>query len=116
MAYQLVLPSQANDGAYQRAPMVGPLALPAAAPAAVRSRLGLGCGCAEGLGMFDGGFNVSSWGWQEWGVIALGAYALVSMVFTTGRGVSRVRAIPGARRKRERDRLHKRLKELKLTK
>lgn len=102
MSYRLVLPDQANSAAYQRAPMLPDV-----------SRRGLGCGCAGGgLGLFESGMDLSSWGWKEIGLVLLGVYAVGSMVFTTGRGVSRVRAIPQARKQRERARLQKRLKEL----
>jgi hypothetical protein len=71
----------------------------------MRGFSGLGCadcggGCKKGLGLFDGGMDVSTWGWPEAVAIGLGAYVLGSTVFTTGRAVSRVRAIPGERRKR----------------
>ncbi len=74
---------------------------------------GLGCGCKGkcgkgcGLGFFDGGMDVSTWGPLEWGAVALGGYMVLSTVFTTGRAVRRVRALPddvraGVRRGRRR--------------
>ncbi len=63
---------------------------------------GLGCGCAGGCaggcgvsgltmdgtglfgtGLFTGGLDFTTWGAWEYGVAALGAYMLYSMVFTT---------------------------------
>lgn len=43
---------------------------------------GCGCGCSggcnKGLGYFDSGFDISGWGWMEWGTVAIAAYMLVS--------------------------------------
>lgn len=81
-------------------------------------RRGLGCGCTKpcngcGLGFFDGGMDVSTWGPMEWGAVALVGYMVASTVFTTGRAVSRVRALPKERRHRKAARL--RLKAMELT-
>ena len=75
--------------------------------------MGLGCascggGC--GMGLFDGG--PSAWGGLEWGMLAVGAYMVASTVFTTGRAVRRVRAIPGERRRRKAAALRARANEL----
>ena len=65
---------------------------------------GLGCPdcggtCNKGLGLFDSGLDFNGWGFGEWAVLIIGGYALVSMLFTTSRGVSAVRRLPGERRK-----------------
>jgi hypothetical protein len=59
---------------------------------------GLGCGC-KGLGLFDSGIDYTTWGGAEWAIVVIGGYMLLSTFFTTSRAVSRVRAIPGERRK-----------------
>jgi len=53
----------------------------------------LKCGCGEnlGLGLFDSGMDFTGWGWQEWLVVGLGGYVLVSMFFTTKRAARQVR-------------------------
>ena len=55
---------------------------------------GLGCGSCGGkcggMGLFDGGFNPSSWTWQEYFVLALGGYVLTSMFFTTRRAARQI--------------------------
>lgn len=58
-----------------------------------------GCPCSAGLGLFETGLDLSGWGWPEYVIVGLGAYVVASTVFTTGRAVSRVRAIPGERRR-----------------
>ena len=61
---------------------------------------GMGCGCGKcGMGLFDSGFNPSGWGWPEMAIVGLGAYMVLSTVFTTGRAARRIAAIPGERRK-----------------
>lgn len=52
-----------------------------------------GCGCGgscgmglhRGMGLFDTPFDLSTWGFQEWGIAALAGYALFSMIFTSSR-------------------------------
>jgi hypothetical protein len=76
---------------------------------------GLGCACdwgGKGLGLFDTGMDFSGWGPVEWGVVALGGYMVLSTVFTTGRAVSKVRALPGERRKKKAAALRARATEL----
>lgn len=73
---------------------------------------GLGCACNKGMGLFDGGMDVSTWGPMEWAAVVVGGYALASTVFATGRGVRAVRAIPGNRRKRKAASLRARANEL----
>lgn len=91
MSYRLV--DQATSAGYQRAPML---------PEVSR---GLGCSCSSaGLGVFAGGVDWNSWGWQEWGLILAGAYVLGSVVFTT-----RAKVASGRRYKR---RISKRLEDL----
>jgi hypothetical protein len=68
---------------------------------------GLGCarraglsGCdTPGLGLFDS-TDPTTWGWQEWAIVVGAGYMLISTVFTTSRVTSRVRALPGERRKK----------------
>jgi hypothetical protein len=58
------------------------------------------CGCdAPGLGVFDS-MDPTTWGWQEWAIVVGAGYMLISTVFTTSRVTSRVRALPGERRKK----------------
>jgi hypothetical protein len=59
----------------------------------------MACGCA-GLGLFDSGMDYTQWGWQEWGIVILGGYMVVSTLFTTKRAAKAVYSIPGERRKR----------------
>lgn len=61
-------------------------------------RCGGMCGSCGGLGLFDGGMDLSTWGWPEWGIVVLGGYVLASTVFATGRGVRAVAAMPKRRR------------------
>jgi len=82
-------------------------ALPAVVSAAGLSGLGcgcvgMGCGCAGlqgltmdgtglfGTGIFSGGMDFSTWGAWEFGVAALGAYVLYSMLFTARHGAQAV--------------------------
>ncbi len=65
---------------------------------------GMGCACSEkraGMGLFDSGLDISGWSWPEYALAGVGAYMVMSTVFTTRRAVGRVRAIPGDRRKRK---------------
>ncbi len=57
---------------------------------------GCACGgkCGKGLGIFEGGMNVSTWGPVEWTAVGVGAYMVLSTIFTTQRAVRRVRALP----------------------
>lgn len=66
------------------------------------SVVGLGCApggachcggkCKQhGMGIFNSGTDISGWGWQEWGVVGIGAFAVWSMFSTTSRGVSTVK-------------------------
>ena len=55
------------------------------------------------MGLFDSGFDPSGWGWQEFGIVGLGAYMLLSTISTTKRAARRVKsaasgAYKGARR------------------
>jgi hypothetical protein len=62
---------------------------------------GIGCGCAgvgdftmDGTGLFGTGLfagDISTWGIGEWVVIILGGYMIFSTLFTTSRGVKRVK-------------------------
>ena len=54
---------------------------------------GLGCSCSSGLGLFDSGMDFSAWGIPEWSIVAVGAYALLSLVGDTKRGARRVKAV-----------------------
>lgn len=78
---------------------------------------GLGCAClsgVNGLGLFDTGLDLSGWGPMEWAVIGLGAFALYSMVSTTGRGVRGARKAVRSRstRRRRREQLRRQLEEV----
>jgi hypothetical protein len=85
---------------------------------AYRPNPALGMGCADcggkckGLGLFDSGADFTQWGAGEWAIAIVGGYMLVSTVFTTGRAVKSVRAIPGERRKRRAARLRAQANEL----
>jgi hypothetical protein len=64
-----------------------------------------GCGCdggctKKGLGLFDSGFDPSTFGWPEWLVVGLGGYVATSLFFGTGRAISRARVGVRAGRKR----------------
>jgi hypothetical protein len=50
----------------------------------------------SGLGLFDS-MDFTSWGLPEWGIVAVGAYLVLSLAGDTRRGVTRVRKF---RRKR----------------
>ena len=53
-----------------------------------------GCGgacCSKGLGFFDTGWDLSGWGWMEWGTVFVGAYILLSVFSTSKRATRRVR-------------------------
>ena len=68
---------------------------------------GCGCGgkcggCGDGLGLFDSGMDLASWGIKEWAVAGVGIFALFSMFSTTRRGVSAVSG--GVQRRRARRR------------
>ncbi len=71
------------------------------------SEKGLGCACSGkcgrgcGLGIFDNGFDPSSFGPLEWAAVAGAGYMLVSTFFTTKRAVGAARAYPAQRRKRK---------------
>jgi hypothetical protein len=74
-----------------------------------------GCGCGgqcTGMGFFDSGLDPSGWGVMEWGAVVIGSYVILSTVFTTRRAVSRVRALPGERRKRRAAEYRRRAAEL----
>lgn len=67
--------------------------------------MGLGCGCGcggkcgQGLGQaatfpnlytpFEGGLNLSTWGWEEYGIAALLGYGLISAIMDVGSGAKR---------------------------
>jgi len=78
--------------------------------------LGCGCGCGgqcSGMGLFDTGFtDVASWGIGEWAAIAIGAYVLSSVLFTTKRAAGAIARAPGERRKRKAAKYRKMAKEL----
>lgn len=61
--------------------------------------LGCGCGCGGGAGcsqgmgqLFSSGLDLSGWGVGEWAIVAVGAYALYSIFFTSKQAVSSVSA------------------------
>ena len=53
-----------------------------------------------GTGLFTGGMDLSTWGAGEVAVLALGAFALYSMMSTTRRGAQRAGATARRIRKR----------------
>lgn len=62
------------------------------------------CGCGgtcqgTGLGLFDSGFDFTTWGIPEWSVVGLGVYVLFSAFGDTRRGVQRVGRVGKAVRK-----------------
>lgn len=80
------------------------------APAEEMGMGGVGCGCggtcggcgghAHGMGqLFASGFDISGWGIGEWSIVALGAYALISVVFTTKSAASSVSSGMSKRRR-----------------
>jgi hypothetical protein len=64
------------------------------------------------MGLFDSGMDFSQWSWQEWAIVVVGGYMVMSTVFTTSQGVSKVRRIPGERRKKRAAALRKEAAEL----
>jgi len=81
------------------------------------SRVGLGCpglccGSGCGVGLFDSGFDVSTWGWQEWLTVAGGLYLAFSVLFTTKRAAGAVARMPSERRKRRAASLRRQASEL----
>jgi hypothetical protein len=77
--------------------------------------MGLGCaggcngtcaGCAghaHGMGqLFSSGLDLSGWGYGEWGIVALGAFALYSVFFTSKAAVSTVSKASRSRASRAR--------------
>ena len=56
-------------------------------------QVGLGCagvcGCS-GMGLFDSGFDPSTWGWPEWLTVAGGLYAAFAVFSTTKRAARSV--------------------------
>ena len=69
------------------------------------------CSCS-GMGFFDSGAEISGWGILEWATAGLGAYMLLSTIFTTKRAVSSVRSMPAQRRKRKAAAYRKKAAEL----
>jgi len=67
--------------------------------------------CSGGLGLFES-MDFSTWSWPEWAIVGLGVWAVGSMLFTGSRGVARVRAIPGERRRRRAAEYRRRAAEL----
>src|SRR5271170_1974021 len=79
-------------------------------------RLGCGCGCSgggdscggsasavNGLGqLFASGTDISGWGVGEWGIVALGAFAVYSVFFTSKSAVSSISSSSRRRSSRSR--------------
>lgn len=61
-------------------------------------------GLHRGMGLFDTPFDMSTWGWQEWGIAALAGYALFSMIFTSRSAQRSISRSSAARRKRKQKR------------
>src|ERR1039458_10889058 len=62
-------------------------ALPALLQATGLSGCGCGCGGECGMGYFDSGFDISGWGFAEWGTGIFAGYAFVSLFMDTKRSV-----------------------------
>ena len=69
---------------------------------------GMGCACG-GMGLFDSGMDISQWTWQEWFVVGLGGYVVVSMFFTTRRAARQVHQGTKQRLRRARRRIGERI-------
>ena len=65
---------------------------------------GLGCSCNQGMGLFDSGMDFTQWTWQEWFVVGLGGYVVVSLFFTGRRAARQLRE--GTRKRFRRARRH----------
>jgi len=65
---------------------------------------GMGCSCNKGMGLFDAGFDPTTFGIGEWAVIGIAGYMLLSTFITTKRGVSKVRSGVARRRRRAEER------------
>lgn len=63
---------------------------------------GCSCGgtCQKGLGYFDTGWDISGWGWMEWGTVAVVAYMLMSTFQTSRRSYKRATGTVKRYRKR----------------
>jgi hypothetical protein len=88
--------------------LAAPGSRPQPAPRLLPNGGGLGACCSacaghKGVGLFDDPFNLDSWGAAEYAVAALGAYALVSMFFTTRSAANSV--VEGGRRVRRASRV-----------
>ena len=70
-----------------------------------KCKAGLGCSCNKGMGLFDSGMDFTSWTWQEWMVVGLGGYVVVSMLFTTRRAARQIGEGVRSRVKRTRRRM-----------
>lgn len=66
---------------------------------------GCGMGLHRGMGLFDTPFDLSTWGWQEWGIAALAGYALFSMFYTSSRASRAISRSASSRRTRRAKRL-----------
>ncbi len=72
------------------------------------AQVGLGCPgvCGgRGVGLFDEGFDPSTWGVGEWAVVAGGLYLAFAVFFTTKRGTQAV--VKTVRRRRRSRKLQK---------
>lgn len=63
-------------------------------------RCGGACGMGRGLGLFDTPFDLSTWGWQEWGIAIIGGYMLFSTILTSRRASRKISKSLGRRRSR----------------
>lgn len=59
---------------------------------------GMRGGC--GMGLFDTPWDLSTWGFAEWGIAALAGYALFSMFYTSSRASRAISRSSSARRTR----------------
>lgn len=67
--------------------------------------LGCACGCGKcnqsGLGLFDNGFDPSTFAWQEWSIVGVVGYMVISTIFGTKRAVGAIARVPQNRRRKK---------------
>lgn len=61
-----------------------------------------GGSCGRGLGLFESGWDLAGWGWQEMAIAGLGLFMVYSTFSTTSRGYQSVRG--GVRKRSSRAR------------
>lgn len=99
-----------------------PCVLPPSLTQQTSSPGGLGCACngtcgscwqrgSLGLGLFDSGLDWTQWGIGEWATIALGGWALMSMMSSGKRAASGIAALAPTKKGRSRRRKRARIRE-----